>query len=221
MLLAVVVPRLRADGLHRLRVVPAVMWEVVKVGGHLVQRTGFLLATLAVATAVASRVGTAHARRAPDRRPAVHLPGHRRRHVQGAGPVAGRPRARGGPSPTRPATSSRTCTAGPRGPALLPDGRDAPRRPRSCRWRSAADPPCVDEATIALLFLAAHPAPGRADLRARRRAHGRQRLPRPALADHAGVRRLPAGLRGGVARTRPRHRRRVDGDARVDLRPGR
>lgn len=57
--LAIVVPRLRADGLHRLVVVPAVMWAVVKVGAHLVQRTAFLLATLAVATAAASRVGTA------------------------------------------------------------------------------------------------------------------------------------------------------------------
>ena len=56
--LAIVVPRLRADGLGHLRVVPPVMWAVVKVGGHLVQRTGFLLLTLATATAVASRVGT-------------------------------------------------------------------------------------------------------------------------------------------------------------------
>ena len=58
-LLAIVVPALRLDGLHRLRVVPSVMWAVVKVGGHLVHRTAFLLATLAVATAAASRVGTA------------------------------------------------------------------------------------------------------------------------------------------------------------------
>ncbi len=58
-MLAIVVPRLRADGLHRLAVVPAVMWAVIKVGGHLVQRTAFLLAALAVATAAASRVGTA------------------------------------------------------------------------------------------------------------------------------------------------------------------
>ena len=57
-LLAIVVPRLRTDGLSHLRVVPAVMWAVVKVGGHLVQRTGFLLLTLAAATAVAGRVGT-------------------------------------------------------------------------------------------------------------------------------------------------------------------
>ncbi|HJR25640.1 MAG TPA: MATE family efflux transporter [Acidimicrobiales bacterium] len=57
-LLAIVVPRLRADGLHALRVVPQVMWALVKVGGHIVQRTGFLLAALAVATAAASRVGT-------------------------------------------------------------------------------------------------------------------------------------------------------------------
>jgi putative MATE family efflux protein len=57
-LLAIVVPRLRADGLAHLRVVPPVMWAVVKVGGHLVQRTGFLLATLAVATTVASHAGT-------------------------------------------------------------------------------------------------------------------------------------------------------------------
>lgn len=57
-LLGIVVPRLRADGLHRLVVVPSVMWEVVKVGAHLVQRTAFLLAALAVATAAASRVGT-------------------------------------------------------------------------------------------------------------------------------------------------------------------
>ena len=57
-LLAIVVPRLLGDGLHRLTVVPSVMWEVVKVGGHLVQRTGFLLATLALATAAAARVGT-------------------------------------------------------------------------------------------------------------------------------------------------------------------
>ncbi len=57
-LLAIVVPRLRADGLDHLRVVPPVMWAVVKVGGHLVQRTGFLLATLAVATTVASHAGT-------------------------------------------------------------------------------------------------------------------------------------------------------------------
>src|SRR3546814_12877880 len=34
------------------------MWDVIKVGAHLVQRTAFLLATLAVATAAASRVGT-------------------------------------------------------------------------------------------------------------------------------------------------------------------
>jgi putative MATE family efflux protein len=57
-LLGIVVPRLRADGLHRLVVVPSVMWEVVKVGAHLVQRTAFLLAALAVSTAAASRVGT-------------------------------------------------------------------------------------------------------------------------------------------------------------------
>jgi putative MATE family efflux protein len=57
-LLVVVVPSLRSDGLHRLRVVPSVMWAVVKVGGHLVHRTAFLLATLAVGTAAASRVGT-------------------------------------------------------------------------------------------------------------------------------------------------------------------
>jgi putative MATE family efflux protein len=57
-MLAIVVPRLRRDGLHRLVVVPRVMWEVVKVGAHLVQRTAFLLATLAVATATASKVGT-------------------------------------------------------------------------------------------------------------------------------------------------------------------
>ena len=56
--LAIVVPGLRADGLHHLRVVPSVMWAVVKVGAHLVQRTAFLLAALAVATAAASRVGT-------------------------------------------------------------------------------------------------------------------------------------------------------------------
>ena len=57
-MLWIVVPRLRADGLARLEVVPRVMWDVVKVGGHLVQRTAFLLATLAMATAAASRVGT-------------------------------------------------------------------------------------------------------------------------------------------------------------------
>ena len=57
-LLAMVVPALRADGLDRLRVIPSVMWAVARVGGHLVQRTGFLLAALAVATAAASRVGT-------------------------------------------------------------------------------------------------------------------------------------------------------------------
>lgn len=57
-LLVIVVPKLRADGLHRLIVVPSVMWAVVKVGAHLVQRTAFLLAALAVATAAASRVGT-------------------------------------------------------------------------------------------------------------------------------------------------------------------
>jgi putative MATE family efflux protein len=58
-MLAIVVPRLRADGLHGLRVIPPVMWAVLKVGAHLVQRTAFLLAALAVATAAASRVGTA------------------------------------------------------------------------------------------------------------------------------------------------------------------
>lgn len=58
-MLVIVVPRLRLDGLHRLVVVPKVMWEVVKVGAHLVQRTAFLLAALAVATATASKVGTA------------------------------------------------------------------------------------------------------------------------------------------------------------------
>ena len=56
--LSIVVPRLRADGLHQLSVVPSVMWEVVKVGAHMVQRTGFLLATLAMATAAAAQVGT-------------------------------------------------------------------------------------------------------------------------------------------------------------------
>lgn len=58
-MLAIVIPRLRKDGLHRLSVVPTVMWAVVKVGGHLVQRTAFLLAALACATAAASRVGVA------------------------------------------------------------------------------------------------------------------------------------------------------------------
>lgn len=57
-LMVIVVPRLRRDGLHRLVVVLSVMWEVVKVGAHLVQRTAFLLAALAVATATASQVGT-------------------------------------------------------------------------------------------------------------------------------------------------------------------
>ena len=57
-LLGIVVPNLVRDGLHRLTVVPAVMWAVLKVGAHLVQRTAFLLAALAVATAAASRVGT-------------------------------------------------------------------------------------------------------------------------------------------------------------------
>jgi len=57
-LLAIVVPSLRGDGLHHLAVVPSVMWAVAKVGAHLVQRTAFLLAALAVATAAASRVGT-------------------------------------------------------------------------------------------------------------------------------------------------------------------
>ena len=56
-MLVIVVPRLRRDGLHRLVVVPRVMWEVVKVGAHLVQRTAFLLAALALATATASKVG--------------------------------------------------------------------------------------------------------------------------------------------------------------------
>ncbi len=57
-LLWLVVPRLRRDGLHRLSVVPSVMWAVLKVGAHLVQRTAFLLGALALATAAASRVGT-------------------------------------------------------------------------------------------------------------------------------------------------------------------
>jgi len=57
-MLSIVVPRLRGDGLDHLVVVPSVMWAVLKVGGHMVQRTAFLLATLAVATAAASRVGT-------------------------------------------------------------------------------------------------------------------------------------------------------------------
>jgi putative MATE family efflux protein len=56
--LSIVVPALGHDGLHRLTVVPSVMWAVVKVGAHLVQRTAFLLAALAMATAAASRVGT-------------------------------------------------------------------------------------------------------------------------------------------------------------------
>ena len=54
----IVIPRLRADGLHRLAVLPSVMWQVMKVGAHMVQRTGFLLATLALATAAAAQVGT-------------------------------------------------------------------------------------------------------------------------------------------------------------------
>ncbi|MEX2294568.1 MAG: MATE family efflux transporter [Acidimicrobiales bacterium] len=58
-LLAIVVPALRMDGLRRLSVVPSVMWAVLKVGAHMVQRTAFLLAALAVATASAARVGTA------------------------------------------------------------------------------------------------------------------------------------------------------------------
>ena len=57
--LVIVVPSLRADGLRHLRVVPSVMGAVLKVGAHLVQRTAFLLAALAVATAAAARVGTA------------------------------------------------------------------------------------------------------------------------------------------------------------------
>ena len=57
-LLALVVPRLRADGLHHLRGVPRGMWALAQVGAHVVPRPGVLLAALAVATAAASRVGT-------------------------------------------------------------------------------------------------------------------------------------------------------------------
>ncbi len=57
-MLGIVIPRLRADGLRRLSVELRVMAEVLKVGGHLVQRTGLLLLALAMSTTAASAVGT-------------------------------------------------------------------------------------------------------------------------------------------------------------------
>lgn len=57
-MLAIVLPRLRADGLRRWSADLGVMVEVLKVGGHLVQRTGFLLLALAMSTTAASAVGT-------------------------------------------------------------------------------------------------------------------------------------------------------------------
>ena len=57
----------------------------------------------------------AGAGRPPDRRADLPAARHHRRHVQGVGPVARRPRARRRADPTRPATSSTTSTAGPTG----------------------------------------------------------------------------------------------------------
>lgn len=57
-MLLIVVPRLRADGLHRLTVDPWVMWAILKVGANIVQRTAFLLLALAMSTTAASATGT-------------------------------------------------------------------------------------------------------------------------------------------------------------------
>ena len=57
-MLAIVVPCLRADGLRRLSVDLRVMWEILSVGVHIVQRTAFLLLALAMSTSAASAVGT-------------------------------------------------------------------------------------------------------------------------------------------------------------------
>ena len=151
--LAIVVPSLRADGLHRLSVVPSVMWAVLKVGAHLVQRTAFLLAALAVATAAASQVGHHRAGRPPDRRPAVPVPRHRRRHVQGVGPVAGGPRPGRGPAGRGARRRAATSTAGPGGPGCCSPW--SPWRWRRCsRTLFTGDPDVVRVATIAMVVLA-------------------------------------------------------------------
>ena len=149
-------PRLRADGLHRLRVVPSVMWAVVKVGAHLVQRTAFLLAALAVATAAASRVGT------------VELAGHQIAaqvflflaigvdmfKVSGqslVGHALGAPAARGGAGRRRPplrvGAGGRACLltaidAGARAGAPSPVHRRCRRSPRGHGGARGARPRC-------------------------------------------------------------------------------
>ena len=181
------VPSLRADGLHHLSVVPSVMWAVVKVGAHLVQRTGFLLATLAVATAAASRVGTAQ------------LAGHQIAaqvflflaigvdmfKVSGQS-LVGHALGAGRPDEARDVVDHLygwawragllltvvTLALSPVLPRLFSDDPDVPagrhHRPGAAGGDAAAR---------------------RRHLRHRRDPHGRQRLPRPPLADDPRLRR--------------------------------
>lgn len=57
-MLLIVVPCLRRDGLRRLTIDLRVMWAIMKVGAHIVQRTAFLLLALAMSTSAASATGT-------------------------------------------------------------------------------------------------------------------------------------------------------------------
>ena len=218
-MLAIVVPSLRADGLHHLTVVPSVMWAVVKVGAHLVQRTAFLLAALAVATAAASRVGTAD------------LAGHQIAaqlflflaigvdmfKVSGQS-LVGHALGAGRPDDARDVVAHLYGWAWRAGLLLtvvtlglspvLPHLFSGRSRRRTGRPRSPF--------SSSLSMQAAR----RAHLRARRRAHGGQRLPRPALADDARVRGLPPGVRRRDGPAVARHRDRVAGAAALDLRAG-
>ena len=194
-------------------VVPSVMWALVKVGAHLVQRTGFLLAALAVATAAASQRRHRGAGRPPDRRAALHPPRRRRRHVQGRRAVARRPHARRRAARRGARRRRATCTGGAGASGILLTVGHASRWRRCCRTLFTGD---ADVRTarrrVALVVLGVLQLPGRLHLRARRRAHGRQRLPRPALVDHASPSSLslPVFVAGDVVWPVLGHRRRVD-----------
>ena len=96
--LSIVIPRLRADGLHRLSVVPSVMWQVAQ-GRRPHGAAHRLPARDAGHGHRGGRAGRhAGAGRPPDRRADLPAARHHRRHVQGVGPVARRPRARRAPA---------------------------------------------------------------------------------------------------------------------------
>ena len=214
-MIAIVTPRLRRDGLARLVVVPSVMWAVLKVGAHLVQRTAFLLAALAVATAAASRVGT------------VELAGHQIAAQLFIFLAVGVDMFK---------VSGQSLVGNALGAQRHDEARDVVDHMIGWGWRAGV------LLTIVTVRVSARAAatvqrrlPGvgsrhgratnarsdagtwRVHVRARRSSDGSERLPRLAMVDHARLRDRVAGVRRGVHLAVARDRDRVAGATRLDL----